>query len=96
MSVNSFLRLFRAETGETPQNWSRQKRLENACRLLQFSSETVERIAELSGFCDRYHFSRVFKSKYGSGPAGHRRRARMLMEGGELRAGALEKESPRV
>ncbi len=87
MSVNSFLALFKKEMGDSPQKWLRRKRLELACEKLHFSEMTIEEIAELCGFCDRYHFSRFFKQTYGVGPSLYRRQGRILQDTGRVRSG---------
>mgnify|MGYP001369642275 CR=1 FL=1 len=79
MSTNSFLDLFRRETGETPQNYSRRKRLDDAAKMLHFGSATIDDIAGACGFCDRYHFSRAFKAEYGLPPAAYRQQAQHLL-----------------
>ncbi len=73
MSCNGFLRLFELQLGETPQAYSRRKRIERACELLHFSSLTIEEIAMATGFSDRYHFSRVFWKIMHFTPAAFRR-----------------------
>ena len=73
LSRNSFVRLFRKETGETPQNLARRWRIEEACDLLHFSPLSLEEIAEKTGFADRYHFSRVFRQFMGVAPATFRK-----------------------
>ncbi len=73
MSPNAFLRLFRRSAGSSPQLYRRMRRIEEACMLLQYSQLDIKSIAERTGFCDRYHFSRVFKAIRGMGPAEYRR-----------------------
>jgi AraC-like DNA-binding protein len=84
MSLNSFLILFQQETGLPPQAWFRRKRLEQACKRLHFSEVSIEEIAEASGFCDRYHFSRAFKNAYAIGPAEYRQQAKFLRDAGKV------------
>lgn len=84
MSLNSFLMLFQHETGVPPQSWLRRKRLERSCELLHFSEASIEEIAETTGFCDRYHFSRAFKKAYALGPAEYRQQARLLRDAGKV------------
>lgn len=76
LARNAFLRLFREETGESPQCYCRRRRIERACELLHFSGDSMKEIAEATGFADRYHFSRVFKKILGFPPAAYRRGAR--------------------
>ena len=73
LNRESFVRLFRHECGESPQQFSRRLRIERACRLLHYSNRSIEEIAELCGFADRYHFSRVFSRLMHSAPAVFRR-----------------------
>ena len=73
MSPNAFLRLFRRDTGASPQLYSRTRRIEEACMLLHYSQLDIKSIAERTGFCDRYHFSKVFKDLRGVSPAEFRR-----------------------
>jgi AraC-like DNA-binding protein len=73
MSRRSFLRWFLAETGETPVAFQRRIRIREACRLLRFGNQSVDEIAEATGFADRHHFTRAFKAITGMGPAAFRR-----------------------
>lgn len=74
MQVNAFCRLFRREVQQSPQQFCRQRRVAEACRLLQFTDQGMEAIAAATGFCDRYHLSRVFRALRGMGPAAYRKR----------------------
>ena len=80
MSINNFLRLFQRDMSTSPQLWARKKRLDEACRLLQFTGQSIEEIAAESGFCDRYHFSRAFKQQFMTSPAQYRKQAKILLE----------------
>ncbi|HAU39109.1 MAG TPA: hypothetical protein DCX07_15520 [Phycisphaerales bacterium] len=73
MHPNAFCRLFRQTTGRTPQAYLAQARIEAACMMLHCTTKTIDRIAQETGFCDRYHFSRWFKRLRGLGPATFRR-----------------------
>jgi AraC-like DNA-binding protein len=79
MSTNGFLRLFKNETGITPQVYSRKKRLNDARIMLHFSSSTIENIAEETGFCSRYHFTRVFRQEFNIGPGQFRSKNQIKM-----------------
>lgn len=74
MSRNGFLFLFRKETGMSPQIYSRQLRLNEACVMLQHSDKSIDEIAKDTGFCDRYHFSREFHKIIGCTPVQFRSR----------------------
>ncbi len=89
MSVNSFITLFRRETGIPPQEWGRRKRLEKAGEMLHFGEESIEEIAIETGFCDRYHFSKVFKQKYNTSPAEYRKLSKRLLSATVLKSGAF-------
>ncbi|MEI8139680.1 MAG: AraC family transcriptional regulator [bacterium] len=69
MNTNAFIRLFKRQTGVSPQAYSTSKRVEQACLLLHHSSLGIKEIAERTGFCDRYHFTRVFTRIRGVPPA---------------------------
>ncbi|MBK8858741.1 MAG: helix-turn-helix transcriptional regulator [Opitutaceae bacterium] len=73
MSVEAFIRWFKARTGRTPAAFVAERRIREACRLLAFAEDSVEQVAEAVGFANRHHFSRVFKRHAGCGPAAFRR-----------------------
>ncbi len=73
LSTNAFTRLFRNEVGVSPQKYVRQKRVDKACVLLHHSLLTIDEVAVQSGFANRYHFSREFKSQTGLSPALYRK-----------------------
>lgn len=72
LSINGFLRLFRENTGESPQRFSHRKKFEYAAELLITTALTIEEIAEKTGFANRYHFSRQFAKQFGRPPAFYR------------------------
>jgi transcriptional regulator GlxA family with amidase domain len=63
MSRRSFLRWFPSETGETPVAYLRRLRIREACRLLRFGNQSVDEIAEATGFANRYHFTRALHAQ---------------------------------
>jgi len=73
MSVNTLLRRFRDQIGRSPQQFVTERRLQKACVLLDQTGQSIEQIADACGFCDRYHFSKVFKARFRCGPAAFRR-----------------------
>ena len=74
MSTAAFARLFRSETGKTPHRFVQERRLALAARLLEQRSSSIDEVAEQSGFCDRYAFSKAFIRFHGLSPAAYRRR----------------------
>ncbi len=74
MNVNAFTRRFRVATGHSPHQYRLRLRIERACSLLREGGLSIEAIAAETGFCDRFHFSRVFKRIMGMGPAQFRLR----------------------
>ena len=72
MSVSSFNRRFKKELGYSVQDFIQIRRIERAGQLLESSRDSIESIAEKTGFCDRFYFSRVFKQKQGISPAAFR------------------------
>ena len=73
MSTNAFARLFKQQTGNSPQKYLTNTRIENACNLLHHSSLSINEIADLCGFADRYYFTKVFKSSILLPPAQYRK-----------------------
>lgn len=65
----TLLRLFQRELGSSPQVYLRQLRVDKACWFMRFSDEPIKAIAEKTGFCDRYHFTKIFTKSIGQSPA---------------------------
>jgi len=75
MHANAFIRLFHQVTGRSPQAYLAVRRIEHACLLLHGTELGIKEIAAATGFCDRYHFSRVFRRLRGVSPAEFRKRS---------------------
>lgn len=73
LATNAFNRLFRLEVGISPQKYVKKKRIDKACALLDHSQNSIEQVAEKTGFSDRYHFSKIFKQVTGASPAKYRK-----------------------
>ena len=73
LSRNSFIRLFREKTGETPQQFRLRKSVEYAAGELHYSTHSIDEIAEAAGFSDRFHFTKVFGRFMQMPPAAYRR-----------------------
>jgi AraC-like DNA-binding protein len=69
LSVNAFTGAFREATGFSPHQYLLKLRLEQAAQLLQQTALSIDEIAEQTGFCDRFHFSRTFKRHLQHSPA---------------------------
>jgi transcriptional regulator GlxA family with amidase domain len=73
MSLRTFARRFREETGTTPHVWLTNQRVHHAREMLERGEDPIERVAERSGFGTaamlRHHFTRVV----GTSPAAYRR-----------------------
>ncbi|MDF1551361.1 MAG: AraC family transcriptional regulator [Bacteroidales bacterium] len=74
MTTNSFTRFFRINLKCSPQEYIRKVRVSKACNLLDHSIHTIDEIAELCGFSDRFHFSKVFKNIKEISPAEYKKR----------------------
>jgi len=73
MAVNSFARIFKEEIGVPPQQFVRERRVQKTSILLHHTTEPIEEIARMSGFCDRFHLARVFKEVTSYSPAQYRK-----------------------
>lgn len=76
MSPRHFARAFAAETGRTPSKAIEKLRLEVARERVQFSSETIERVAQSAGFRDPERMRRAFIRAFGQPPQSLRREVR--------------------
>ncbi|MGW2492490.1 GlxA family transcriptional regulator [Streptomyces sp. NPDC001606] len=76
LSARQFTRAFQAETGTTPGRYVDRVRLEHARRLLEDTSDGVERIARASGYGTPEAMRRAFLRTLGTSPAEYRRRFR--------------------
>lgn len=74
MSTRNFARVFRLETKMTPTEFIETARLDAARRVLEDTSEPLQRIAERAGFADVTSMRRAFTRRLGVGPSEYRRR----------------------
>ncbi|WP_143137193.1 GlxA family transcriptional regulator, partial [Burkholderia ubonensis] len=74
LSARQLERLFKAETGKSPQAFAKQVRLRTAAWLLTSSDRTVADIASSCGFADASHLGREFRKQFGVPPAAYRER----------------------
>jgi transcriptional regulator GlxA family with amidase domain len=76
MSARHFARAFAAETGTTPSKAIERLRIEVARERVQSSRESIERVAEATGFRDPERMRRAFIRAFGQPPQALRRAAR--------------------
>src|SRR6266853_1939017 len=76
MSSRHFTRAFIAETGTTPSRAVERLRIEVARQRVQSSSETIELVAQSTGFRDPERMRRAFIRAFGQPPQSLRRAAR--------------------
>lgn len=60
--------LFKTELGTTPTELLHRERAKKAFLLIQNENTSIKEAADRTGFCDPYHFSKVFKKVYGITP----------------------------
>ena len=72
ISTAHLRRIFYATFGVAPNSYLQQKRIQKARLLLLESDFSMEQIAEATGFCNAYYFSRVFRSFNGMPPGAYR------------------------
>jgi transcriptional regulator GlxA family with amidase domain len=73
MSVRTFVRRFRDETGQSPGRWLRQQRIEQARRLLESTDLTVDAVAARVGYSNAVSLRQHLHAVVGVSPAAYRR-----------------------
>ena len=68
-----FCDIFSRHIGMTPGEYILGKKIAYSKELFDIGNISVENVAELSGFCDAYYFSRMFKKITGMTPGQYRR-----------------------
>ena len=69
-------RIFKGETGNTPIRHLINLRLEKAKELLEEGYQgSIQEVAALVGYDDAYHFSKLFKKRYGISPSQVRKKS---------------------
>jgi transcriptional regulator GlxA family with amidase domain len=74
LGARTFQRRFVAATGVTPGEYQQRLRIARGRERLEFTRDTIERIASSVGYEDAGTFRRVFKRVLGLSPADYRRR----------------------
>ncbi|WP_241267269.1 GlxA family transcriptional regulator [Streptomyces scabichelini] len=72
MSVRTYSRRFREETGLTPMQWITQRRVDRARELLEQTDHTVDRIAAEAGFGTGASLRQHFHAALGVSPGAYR------------------------
>lgn len=72
MSVRTYSRRFREETGLTPMQWLAQRRVDRARRLLEETDHTVDRVAADAGFGTGVNLRQHFHAALGVTPRAYR------------------------
>jgi AraC-like DNA-binding protein len=75
-SYESFRKRFADKTGSSPARFQKKRRIDMACAAIYAGSDNFKELAESLGFCDVYHFSKVFRQFVGSPPSVYRRTVR--------------------
>lgn len=69
-------KIFKSETGDTPIRRLIDIRLEKAMELLEGGWQgSIQEVAAKVGYDDAYHFSKLFKKRYGISPSQARKKA---------------------
>jgi AraC-like DNA-binding protein len=74
LSVGYLSRLFKQNIGTTAASYIQNLRVQEACRLLQFTEMPVKDIVSKIGYMDHSSFSRSFKGQMGISPQEYRNR----------------------
>ncbi|MEO3388782.1 AraC family transcriptional regulator [Mesorhizobium sp. CAU 1741] len=72
LSARHFTRSFFRELGTTPHKWLMKRRLEHACKMLVYSSQTIADVARNSGFASQSHLTYQMKQICGTTPNRYR------------------------
>ena len=73
MSVRTFTRRFRDETGVSPGQWLLQQRVDHARLLLETSDLSIDQVARQAGFGSAGSLRQHFQAALGVPPTGYRR-----------------------
>lgn len=84
LSESWFAHAFKQAQGETPQQWQARLRIDRAREALAEGRESLSTIAQMLGFADQAHLTRVFRRVTGTTPAAWRHQ----QAGGAFSAGS--------
>ena len=77
LSEDHFIRRFRECVGQNPLQYVLERRVTLAAQRLLFTDQTIEQIAQDTGFGNRFYFSRAFARHTGVSPAAYRKTSRV-------------------
>lgn len=72
LSKDHFIRLFKADYGESPLQYINHRKIELAETLLATTDLNIKQIASRTGFDDHSYFIRLFRKTTGTTPATYR------------------------
>ncbi|MFG1909895.1 GlxA family transcriptional regulator [Kribbella sp. NPDC048928] len=73
MSVRTFSRRFKAETGQSPGTWLLQQRVRHACQLLETTDLSVDRVADEAGLGTAASLRHHLRLELGVSPLAYRK-----------------------
>jgi AraC-like DNA-binding protein len=76
LSYERFRKKFAALTGVPPARYRLLRLIDRACVLLAEDQRPLKDIAGELGFCDEFHFSKLFKQRTGLAPSAYRQQMR--------------------
>jgi AraC-like DNA-binding protein len=76
LSYENFRKQFAQRTGVSPGQYQKRCRVERACAAIYQGSHGFKELADELGFCDVFHFSKVFKQLVGDTPSEFRKKVR--------------------
>jgi len=76
LSPSRFAHLFKAETGQSPQRFITETRLNEAAKLIGGTAMSVTEVAETVGYRSTFHFSTSFRRQFDMSPRDYRNQRR--------------------
>ena len=73
VSRSQFAVIFERATGQSPMRYLEALRLERAMQRLRMTTQKIEDIADVTGFCDAKYFAKRFRAVVGMTPGAYRR-----------------------
>lgn len=74
LNYENFRKLFTKHAQESPGQFQKRRRIEHASAAIYQRSQTLQELADEHGFCDVFHFSKVFSQVMGESPSEYRKR----------------------